>query len=146
MPTFSIYTFAGEKVGNKMCLVVSKTWTVVNIFLTLVGIVGGIIHGYYHTYNFSYYNNFSYNIVSSLLISIPLSFTSIIMYLILMYGKNCSGKTFLRRSGLDIQKLEVVHPDQDQILEDSIELQPLCKRRPICQCQMNMSQRRNSWP
>ena len=51
------------------------------------------------------------------------------MYLILLYGKNCSSKTFLRRSGLDIQKLEVVYPDDDLILEDSLELQPLCKRR-----------------
>ena len=138
MPTFSIYTFAGEKVGNKVYFAVSKIWTIVNIIMTLAGISGGVIYicstTPAHVWQFGL----------SLKIPLPLIFVTIIMYLILMYGKRCCGKTFLKRSGLDVNTLEVVDLDKDINEAEGFELQPLCKCRPICQCQTG--QRRNSWP
>ena len=132
LPMFSVFTFSAEKVNGKWFFVVSNRWTAVNLFLTLAGIASGI------SYTFS---------IFPLIIVLPLISFSIILLIILTFGKSCCNQTFTNRSGLDIETLEVVDLNefQSNISSNGFELKPL---RPNCDCICTCTNtpRRNSWP
>ena len=113
MPTFSIYTFSSEKVGGKWYLVVSKKWTWVNIVLTYLGLAAGIL--------FMYSRN--HRIFQNYIVFTPCHLITLIAYLILMYSKCGCCKDFTKRSGLDIETLEV--KDLDELTKNEFELQSL---------------------
>ena len=120
MPIFSIYTFSGEKIGPKTYLVVSKKWTIVNIIITLLGITAGVIYIYFFGYHSTTY-------IAALTISLPLIFISLISYLFLILCKSCCCKNLIKRSGLDLENLNIVDIDDPTINErNDLELEPKC--------------------
>ena len=120
MPMFSIFTFSTEKIGNKKYLVCSTRWTLVNLGITLAGLIFGIVYFYlafeawFEEYWQTRYSEPWTESESALVTFIvaPLMFLAITFYAILMTVKSCicacSCGPFLQRSGLDIETLEVV--------------------------------------
>ena len=136
MPMFSIFTFSVEKIGNKNYLVCSTRWTLVNLVITMAGLTfGGVF------LNFYVYFDVSLGFIS---VAAPLMFIAITLYAIFLTVESCICACrcgpFVKRSGLDIETLEVV--DLEQVQQD---LQAQFEMKAICTCKNTLS-RRNSWP
>ena len=108
MPMFSVFTFSVEKFGNKKYLVCSTRWTLVNLLITMLGLTFGAL--------FLYFVNEG-DIGFFLIISGPLMFIAIIFYTMFLTAESCLCKCgpFVKRSGLDIETLEVVDLEEVQL-------------------------------
>ena len=104
MPMFSIFIFSTERIGNRKLLVCSTRWTLVNVLITMGGLIFGAL--------------FLYLVVDSesseffIIIATPLMFVAIIFYTILLTAESCTCTCkcgpYIKRSGLDIETLEIV--------------------------------------
>ena len=123
MPMFSIFTFSVEKIGNKNYLVCSTRWTLVNLVITMAGLTfGGVF------LNFYVYFDVSLGFIS---VAAPLMFIAITLYAIFLTVESCICACrcgpFVKKSGLDIETLEVVDLEQVQHdLHSQFEMKPLC--------------------
>ena len=102
MPLFSIFTFSTERIGNRDFLVCSTKWTIVNLIITLAGLIFGAV-----------FVNLNLNVgLFFIYCAAPMMFIAIVNYAILMTVKSCicasSCCPLIKRSGLDIQTLEIV--------------------------------------
>ena len=140
MPMFSIFTYSTETIGHKKFLVCSTRWTLCNLLITLTGLVFGagfLLHHYrLHT---DYGLVFIYTIL-------PLMFVAFIMYVIVITVESCycactcSSISITKKSGLDLDTLEVVFLEDaqpDPVIE--IEMETFCKCK-------SYRHRRNSLP
>ena len=137
MPMFSIFTFSVENIRNKKYLVCSTRWTLVNLLITMLGLTFGALF-----LNFVVESGRAYVTEFFLMIAGPLMFLAIIFYTIFLTVKSCicacKCGPFVKRSGLDIETLEVVDLEQVQHdLHSQFEMKSLCD---------NNVSRRNSFP
>ena len=118
MPMFSIFTFSVENIGNKKYLVYSTRWTLVNLLITMLGLTFGALFQYFVVESRSR-RDFNDMYTRHFIISVgPLMFLAIIFYAIFLTLKSClcacTCVPFVKRSGLDIETLEIVDLKQVQ--------------------------------
>ena len=118
LPIFSIYSFAGVKIGRKWYLTVSSKWTWINLFICALGICGGIV--------FVYATKTCEDLVCrwymAMMISGPLIFGTFICHSLLTLPKSCPCSCiqtpFIQKTVLDIDSLEVVNLEDLQTETD----------------------------
>ena len=141
MPMFSIFTFSVEKIGNKKYLVCSTRWTLVNLLITMLGLTFGalFLHFIAEKDRVGYGNTTLFIIFAAILM-----FLAIMFYAIFLTVESCicacKCGPFVKRSGIDIETLEVVDLEDMQLQHDlnsQFEMKSLCND--------NVS-RRNSYP
>ena len=118
LPIFSIYSFAGVKIGRKWYLTVSSKWTWINLFICALGICGGIV--------FVYATKSCEDLVCrwsvAMMISVPLIFGTFICHSLLTLPKSCPCSCiqtpFIQKTVLDIDTLEVVNLEDLQTETD----------------------------
>ena len=125
-------------------LVYSKRWTLFNLAITLAGLTfgGGILNvEYANRPDIGCYKSvlglcIPYHTLIFVCVAVPLMIFAIVNYAILMIVKSCPctccfGAPFIKRSGLDIETLEVLFLEEIQAVS-AIEMKPLkngCRRR-----------------
>ena len=118
MPMFSIFTFSVEKHGNRKYLVSSTKWTLVNLVITMLGLTFGALFLYFVVEARDHNRNFE-NLGTGIFVicAAPLMFLAIIFYAIFLTAESCICKCgpFVKRSGLDIETLEVVDLEEVQL-------------------------------
>lgn len=128
MPMFSIFTFGVEKVGNKRFLVCSRRWTLCNLAITIVGLIA---NGYFFKHledladidmeKLRGYGSGGKEFHLLAIVAASLTFLAIILYVIVMTVDSCTclccSCSVIKRSGLDLETLEVV--DLDDLQPDS---------------------------
>ena len=119
MPMFSIFTFSVEKIGNRKYLVCSTRWTLVNLLITMLGLTFGACFLYFVVERNVIRHNFGEHLSGIfVMIAGPLMLLAIIFYAIFLTLKSClcacSCVPFVKRSGLDIETLEIVDLEQVQ--------------------------------
>ena len=106
---FSIFTFGTEKIGDRKFLVCSTRWTLCNFAITLAGLVVDGLYLYYKYEDAVDEDSLFVNLF--LTFGLPPMFFAIVLYAIFMKVKSffclCSCD-FIKRSGLDVDTLEVV--------------------------------------
>ena len=144
MPMFSIFTFSVEKIGNRKYLVCSTRWTLVNLLITMLGLTFGALFLYFvverREHQFLNFEQLDTGIF--VFCAAPLMLLAIIFYAIFLTVESCIWACkcgpFIKRSGLDIETLEVVDLEQVQHdLHSQFEMKSLCD---------NNASRRNSFP
>ena len=137
MPMFSIFTYSTETIGHKKFLVCSTRWTLCNLFITLTGLVFG---AWYSCRVTRYFDGVF------LYVALPLMFFAIALYVIVITVESCycactcSSISITKKSGLDLDTLEVVFLEDaqpDPVIE--IEMETFCKCK-------SYRHRRNSLP
>ena len=119
MPMFSIFTFSVEKLGNKKYLVCSTRWTLVNLLITMLGLTFGALFLYFVVESRKHQWNFEELFTGIFVIcAAPLMFLAIVFYAIFLIVESCicacKCGPFVKRSGLDIETLEVVDLEEVQ--------------------------------
>ena len=143
LPIFSIYSFAGVKIGRKWYLTVSSKWTWINLLISALGICGGGI--------FLYYFKFRNYWFIPMIISVPLIFLTLIFHSLLTLPKSCPCSCiqtpFLQKTVLDIETLEVVNLEDLQATDPDLELNltPTTQTQSTqtdcsCQCSCNTTE------
>ena len=119
MPMFSIFSYGTKKIGDRKFLVCSTRWTLCNLVITLAG---RLFDGWYVYYMLSATPPYdTYKIY--LFLAFPLMFFAIVLYTIFMTVDLCScccTRRFIKKSGVDVDKFEVVFledvkPDSNMI-------------------------------
>ena len=154
LPIFSIYSFAGVKIGRKWYLTVSSKWTWINLLISALGICGSVIFIYFvkdtrhitHSYPFTSFYSFK-----AMIISVPLIFGTLIFHSLLTLPKSCPCSCiqtpFLQKTVLDIETLEVVNLEDLQAADPDLELNlfPTTQTQSTqtdcsCQCSCNTTE------
>ena len=150
LPIFSIYSFAGVKIGRKWYLTVSSKWTWINLLISALVICGGGIFMYFFKWNSSYHFIDSYWFYA-MIISVPLIFLTLIFHSLLTLPKSCPCSCiqtpFLQKTVLDIETLEVVNLEDLQATDPDLELNltPTTQTQSTqtdcsCQCSCNTTE------